>query len=168
VSLYTGALERGASAASAASATLFASLSSLRRKRFFHPEGETYSGTASFIETGMGLPFTGETPALVRLSRGAGIPGRLPDVLGLAVKFPELDHDFLLATSGDSAVTRHLLLPASSFFSMPYSSVLPYELDDVLIVFGARADQSLAEIDSGRPEELGHLVATGSSDGISR
>lgn len=161
VSTYTGPLERVASVASGASAALFASLSSLRRKRFFHPEGETYGGTATFMETELEFPFIGETPALVRLSRGAGLPRALPDVLGLAVKFPDLGHDLLLATSGNNAVSRHLLLPASSFFSMTYSSVLPYELDDALIVFGARADRSLRDIDSGTPEDLGHLVASG-------
>lgn len=161
MSIYTGALERAAGVASGASAALFASLSSLRRKRFFHPEGETYSGTATFTDTQFGLPFFGETPAQVRLSRGAGIPGTLPDVLGLAIKFPDLGHDLLLATSGDNVVTRHLLLPASSFFSMPYSSVLPYEVDDALIVFGARADRSLVEMGLAKPEDLGPLIASG-------
>lgn len=160
MSIYTGTLERAASVASGASAALFASLSALRRKRFFHPVGETYSGTATFIQTRFGLPFSGATTAQIRLSRAAGVPGGLPDVLGLAVRFPELGQDLLLATSGDNAFTRHLLVPASSFASRPYSSVLPYELDG-LIVFGARADESLGTISSAKPEDLGHLVATG-------
>ena len=139
MSLYTGALERAAAGMTAATASTFAALSALRGKRFFHPEGVTYGGTVRFTSTSLGLPFAGETEAHVRLSKGAGTPGSLPDVLGLAIKFPELDHDLLLATSGDNSITRHLLLPASGFFSQPYSSILPYELANRLVVFGAHA-----------------------------
>lgn len=139
MSFYTGVLERAAGGVTAASASTFAALSALRRKRFFHPEGVTYQGTVRFTSTSLGLPFAGETEAHVRLSKGAGTPGSLPDVLGLAIKFPELGQDLLLATSGDNTVSRHLLLPASGFFSQPYSSVLPYELANRLVVFGAHA-----------------------------
>jgi hypothetical protein len=139
VSFYTGSLERAAGAITATSASVFAALSAVRRKRFFHPEGVTYVGTVRFTPTSLGLPFHGEAQAHVRLSKGAGTPGSFPDVLGLAIKFPELGQDLLLATSGDNVVTRHLLLPASGFFSQPYSSVLPYELANRLVVFGAHA-----------------------------
>lgn len=161
MSFYTGALERAAAAASGASAALFASLSALRGKRFFHPDGETFTGTTTFLRTSYGLSLSGATPTQLRLSRGAGFPGSLPDVFGLAIKWPEFEQDLLLATSGDNAITRHLLLPASSFFSMAYSSVLPYELHEALIVFGARADSSLSDIGLARPEDLRALVATG-------
>ena len=184
MSFYTGALERAAAGMSRASATTFAALSAMRRKRFFHPEGVTYSGTVSFTSTSLGLPFAGEAEAHVRLSKGAGTPGSLPDVLGLAIKFPELGQDLLLATSGDNALTRHLLLPASGFFSQPYSSVLPYELANRLVVFGARAslqagghnpkdgadianevrqgtmrfELTVAAVGEGRSEDFGSLV----------
>ncbi|MDQ4065356.1 MAG: hypothetical protein M3161_04855 [Actinomycetota bacterium] len=161
MSFYTGMLERVAGSASAGSAALFASLSALRGKRFFHPVGETYRGTVTFADEDIGLPFSGTREARVRLSRGAGLPGSLPDVFGFAVKLPELGHDFLLASSGDNPVTRHLLLPAAGFFSLPYSSVLPYELDDRLVVFGARADHALKGANSARPEDLASLIATG-------
>lgn len=159
-SIYTGVLERVAEGASGASAALFASLSRVRRKRFFHPDGETYAGTATFRPSNTDLPFQGGTEAIVRLSRGAGIPGSLPDVLGLAVKLPQLGHDFLLATSGKGPVTRHLLLPAAGFFTLDYSSVLPYELGDELVVFGARADESLKSTNTAVPEEVAHLAAS--------
>lgn len=156
MSFYTGALERAAAGVTAASATTFAALSALRRKRFFHPEGVTYAGTVRFTSTSLGLPFAGETEAHVRLSKGAGTPGSLPDVLGLAIKFPEMGQDLLLATSGDNSVTRHLLLPASGFFSQPYSSVLPYELANRLVVFGARAT---TQADGHNPKNADEIAA---------
>lgn len=139
MSIYTGALERAAEGVTAASATTFAALSALRGKRFFHPNGSTYSGTARFESTSLGLPFAGESSAHMRLSKGAGTPGGLPDVFGLAIRFLEPDHDLLLASSGDNVLTRHLLLPAKGFFSQPFSSILPYELANRFVVFGARA-----------------------------
>lgn len=159
MSIYTGVLERLAGGATSASAATFAALSSLRRKRFFHPDGDVYEGKATFIPTSIELPFSGVTPAEVRLSRGAGMPGSLPDVFGLAVRFSEYGQDVLLATSGESTVTRHFLLPATGFFSLPYSSILPYELGENLIVFGARADADLKNV--ATPEEIDPLVAVG-------
>lgn len=161
MSLYTGALERAAAGAASVSAGLFASLSRMRGKRFFHPEGETYEGTASFLTTSFDLPFAGVGQAVVRLSRGAGLPGSLPDVFGLAVAFPEYGHDLLLASSGAGVLTRHLLVPGRSFFSLPYSSVLPYELDGRLVVFGARAGDGVRGLDPTETAEMGPLVATG-------
>jgi hypothetical protein len=161
VSIYTGVLERAAASVTMASAATFATLSRVRGKRFFHPEGETFEGSATITPTSLDLPFTGTTPVHVRFSRGAGLPGSLPDVFGLALRFPELDHDLLLATSGTSMVTRHLLLPATSFFSAPYSTILPYEYRGRLIVFGAAADGALQEVEAPEVEDLGPFVATG-------
>lgn len=161
MTIYTGVLERAAASVTMASAGLFAALSKARGKRFFHPEGITCEGTLTFLDTDLDLPFAGATPAQARLSRGAGLPGRLPDVFGLAVKLPEFDHDFLLATSGDSVVTRHLLLPGTGVFHRPYSSILPYELGDDLVVFGARADDALRQTEASAISEIRAVVASG-------
>ncbi|HEX2240699.1 MAG TPA: hypothetical protein VHJ82_06120 [Actinomycetota bacterium] len=159
--IYTGVLERAAEGATGASAALFASLSRARGKRFFHPHGKIYSGSATFRTSGLDLPFEGTTRVLVRLSRGAGVPLSLPDVFGLAIKLQPVEHDFLLATSGEGVVTRHLLLPGAGFFSLPYSSVLPYELHDDLVVFGARASDELKKTNSGDPNDLDPHVGVG-------
>lgn len=154
-------LERAVGPLAGLSAATFAGLSAARGKRFFHPTGEVLGGQITFQETSFGLPFNGIHPVISRLSRGIGLPPSAPDVLGLAVKIPEYDQDLLFATSGTSALTRHLLLPAGGFFSMPYSTILPYELHGRLIVFGAKADDDLREMSRADLADLPPLVATG-------
>ncbi|HYO61135.1 MAG TPA: hypothetical protein VEU29_04485, partial [Actinomycetota bacterium] len=110
--------EAAAAPLAGASAAVFAGLSAGRRKRVFHPRGVTFEGTATFHD-GNSLPFEGAEPALVRMSRAAGLPQRLPDLFGLAIKLPGLGQDLLLVTAGEDAVTRHLLVPTTGFFRRP-------------------------------------------------
>lgn len=152
--------EAAAAPLSGASAAVFAGLSAARRKRIFHPRGVTFEGTATF-HPGTPLPFEGAERALVRMSRAAGFPQGVPDLFGLAVKLPEAGQDLLLVTSGEDAVTRHLLVPATGFFRRPYSTVLPYELRGELIVLGARPDPLLAPLPRQDMDDLGPLVAAG-------
>jgi hypothetical protein len=154
-------LEAAAAPLSTVSAALFAGLSAVRGKRVFHPRGDTYEGTVTFHEGALGAPFHGPHGALVRLSRGAGLPRSLPDLFGLAVKIPEIGQDLLFATSGSGSVTRHTLLPARGFFRLPYSSVLPYELDGRLVVLGAQADAALRRDAAAHTDDLAPLVASG-------
>jgi hypothetical protein len=127
----------------------FAALSALRGKRFFHPHGNGYTGTLR-IEVGLSeypdvplLAEPGTHDAIIRCSRGGGLPESLPDVLGLAVRLPDLHglgahQDFLLATSADGFPMHHLLLPApGGFFGQSYSSVLPYRVGGALRLIGA-------------------------------
>jgi hypothetical protein len=153
-------LEAAASPLAGATAAAFAGLSAVRRKRVFHPRGHAFEATVSFGVV-RDLPFSGTHRALVRLSRGAGLPERAPDVLGLAVKLPELDQDLLLASSGEGPLTRHLLIPARGYFRRPYSSVLPYELDGRSIVFGARAAAALKGSPDTTLEAVTSLVHEG-------
>ena len=126
---------------------MFGALSAARRARIFHPVGTAYTATLT-IDGGdhpLGA-LVGRHDAVVRLSRGAGMPERLPDVLGLAVKVLNAHgagghQDFLLVTSGEGFPARHLLMPAHSEDERPYSSVLPYRnaRGDRFLV-GARRD----------------------------
>ncbi|MFN2525818.1 MAG: hypothetical protein ABR505_06085 [Actinomycetota bacterium] len=131
------------------SAATFAALSALRRNRVFHPVGEAYMASLQVLAGDrLGIP-NGAHRAVVRFSRGAGLPEPLPDVLGLAIKIPAYgrdssDQDFLLASSAGSPLTRNLLVPTRSFFTCTYSSVLPYRIGDDNIVVGARAVEGLA------------------------
>jgi hypothetical protein len=53
------------------------------------------------------LDVTGTDDVVVRLSRGAGLPARLPDLLGLAVRIPgERPVDLLFSSSGRGRWTR--------------------------------------------------------------
>jgi hypothetical protein len=136
--------------ARAAAAGLFGFLSAVRGKRVFHPVGSAYEATVTFDR---GVPLdaelfrrTGPQPAVVRLSRGIGLPESWPDVLGLAVKVPDAygpgrHQDFLFATSGRSPAARHLLVPTKDVRRRPYSTVLFFRIGNERFVLGAFPEQ---------------------------
>ena len=161
------AWERAAVPLNGVMAALFGSLSAVRRKRVFHPDGVAYRGTLTFLPTEMLDPliaFAGgvTSDAIVRFSRGVGLPQNLPDVLGVAVKLPGLggpgrDVDFLMVTSGEGAIMQNVLLPAWGYFRNDYSTVLPYRSPDGTehVLLGARPDADLA----GRADQTFQDVA---------
>jgi hypothetical protein len=130
----------------------FQALSGLRRSRVFHPDGLVFEATfeplASAPAEVPGVPLLAAAeprPAVVRASRGVGLPAGVPDVLGLAIRIPDAggpgeDQDLLMVTSGDAPLTHHLLLPARSFFALPYSSLLPFRAGERTRLAGARPD----------------------------
>jgi hypothetical protein len=118
----------------------FEALTRVRGARIFHPEGVGYSGVLRVERRQVGytgvplLQRPGEHPVLFRFSRGAGLPEPLPDVLGLALRLPDVHgrgrhQDFLLVTSADAPVLHHLLLPGvRGFFGQSFSSILLYRI----------------------------------------
>jgi hypothetical protein len=70
----------------------------------------------------------GSRPAVVRLSRGAGLPSALPDVLGLAMRLqgPESPQDLLLDSCWGGPFGRHLIRPGRSASRGFYGSLLAY------------------------------------------
>lgn len=113
---------------------VFRSLSRLRYGRGFHPDGVAFEATWVPSDDDR-LPRTSPLRAraehaVVRLSRGAGLPRGLPDVLGVAVKIPDLygpgrDQDLLLASVGRGPA-RRVLFAARRFTAAPFSTILPY------------------------------------------
>jgi hypothetical protein len=133
-----------AAAAAPATAVGFYALAVLRRRRSLHPSGVGYQGQL-VVGDGPGRPGVAllrpgaAYPALLRFSRGAGLPERLPDALGVAVKLPDAhgpgaDQDLLLTSSTDRPLLRRLLLPARSFVRGAFSTALPYDLDGERVV----------------------------------
>ncbi|HEX2127840.1 MAG TPA: DUF892 family protein, partial [Solirubrobacterales bacterium] len=130
-----------------ATAALFAGLSHVRRPRAFHPYGVGFRATltpAAGADTGAVL-FDRAEPwsAVVRLSRSLGLPEALHDPCGLAFRVPDAygdghHQDFLLISSGEAPVARHLILPSGGFAARPYSSLLPYRIDERTELVGAR------------------------------
>src|SRR3954471_6973205 len=115
----------------------FEAAARLRGSKAFHPSGVVHEATVEITGgpaapdgvTILGRPAS--HTALIRFSRGAGLPQPIPDVLGMAIRLtdaygPGHHQDLLLVTSGHGAALHHLLLPAPSFLSLPYSSLLPY------------------------------------------
>ena len=176
--------ERAALPFTGAAAATFGLLSGIRRNRVFHPVGEAFTGMVTFDDFAApkwGLSSLGSDPreALVRFSRGAGMPEPLPDVLGLAVKIPGVPdapagQDLLFASSGVGPLSRHALIPARSFLAATYSTVLPYRVGtrvaiatasldgagSTTVTFGARADSELRAMD-GDFGSLRSLAARG-------
>lgn len=98
--------------------------------RVFHPRGLVATGHIEFDNPWWTLPTGTPINMVARLSGGVGTPSNMPDVLGLALKIPldppDTEWDLLLASSGTSAVTRVLPLPAASWGGARYSSLMPY------------------------------------------
>jgi hypothetical protein len=134
-----------AAAAGPAVAAGFYALATVRRRRSLHPAGVGYQGWMQVPDEGParpGVPLfqAGAThPALVRFSRGAGLPEPLPDALGVAIKLPDahgpgVDQDLLLTSSTDRPLLRRLLFPARSFMRGAFSTALPYDLGSDRVV----------------------------------
>jgi hypothetical protein len=93
--------------AGVAAAAVMGAASAIRRKRVFHPEGVAFRATYQATGAHHGAPLLDEAgthDAVVRLSRGAGLPGSLPDFLGLALRIPDAHgpdqhQDLLLVSS---------------------------------------------------------------------
>jgi hypothetical protein len=102
-----------------------------------------------------GVPFldaTGREDVVVRLSRGAGLPGAVPDLLGLAVR---LDGgagdpvDLLLSTTGRGRVTRVVPVLRRDTAAV-HSSIMAYRSDAGWIRIGALPTASGVPSDPAR------------------
>ena len=147
----------------AAAAAVMGAASAVRRKRVFHPDGVAYEAT--FQATGWShgaelLDRAGVHEAIVRVSRGAGLPEVLPDFLGLAVRITHAhgrgDHqDLLLISSASPPGLRHALVPVRTLRHERYSSVVPYRVGGRTVLFGARrltdpgGDEQVSDLRSG-------------------
>lgn len=96
----------------------FGTVGRLRGGRALHPQGVALTGTLTrspgAVRSGIAwLDAAGTDPVRGRLSRSAGLPTLLPDVLGLALRCPTPDGpvDLLLTATGLGRWTRWLLAP---------------------------------------------------------
>jgi hypothetical protein len=132
--------------AGAAAAALMGAASAVRRKRVFHPDGVAFEASVQVTGASHGAPLldeAGRHDAVVRLSRGVGLPRSFPDFLGLALRItdahgPDDHQDLLLVSAGDRPVLRHALVPVRGFDHHRFSTLLPYEVGGRKVVFGAR------------------------------
>lgn len=101
-----------------------------------HPEGILLTGRLHVPRhhTSWGVPWLdtpGAYPVTARWSRAAGLPGPLPDGLGLAVRVqdaggPGRPLELLLTSSGSGRLARHLPLPRLYATTGPYATLLNY------------------------------------------
>ena len=131
----------------------FAALARLRGARALHPRGIVLEGTLRLTGARCGVPILddgGTLPVLARLSKGGGLPGRLPDVLGLAVRVPDAAGpgrplDLLLSTAGAQGPARLLPLPALRW-QATYSSLMRYDVAGRARLFVARPQAPTAPL----------------------
>jgi hypothetical protein len=104
-----------------------------RRGKPMHLHGAVFDGVLE--RSGSAEPFgvpwldePGRDAVLVRLSRGAGLPAPLPDLLGLAVQIPEGPVDLLLSSSGLGGLLRVVPLPRRDA-ACTYLSIMGYRTD---------------------------------------
>lgn len=132
--------------------------SAVRGERVIHAKGEAYTGELSLLPDAAALKVplaqgTKTRPVLVRFSRGAGLPDRLPDVLGIALRIPDADgaghpQDLMMSTGGGSPLLRRMLVPRRDYRSATYTSLISYDVGGRDLVVGAL------------PRDSGFLLAT--------
>ena len=133
-----------------------------------HPRGVVF--TARLERTGAArrsgarwLDEPGTDDVLVRLSRGAGLPPRLPDLLGFALRAPgEQPVDLLLSASGRRGWARRLPVPRRDPVTS-YGSVMRYRspAGPVLLSVhpaGPRVFALTATVGRGPEQPVGRVV----------
>lgn len=122
--------------------------SRLRGERAIHARGRTLTGRVTVTGTARtGAPLLdapAEHTALVRVSRSAGLPLPLPDVLGLAVRVldahgPGRHQDLLLDSTLSPPLLRRLPVPGRDHLRALHGSLLPYDVAGRRLLLAARA-----------------------------
>src|SRR4051794_16247789 len=109
--------------------------SAVRRRRVFHPVGVLAEGRLQRIAPpGEGLPIE-SADVLARVSKAIGVPGGLPDLVGLAWRMPPRESattpwDVLMVSAGSGLLTRFALRPITSFTGTTFSTLMPLHRTD--------------------------------------
>lgn len=137
--------------ARAAGLVLGAATSAIRllRRRPLHPHGVRLVGTLQPVagRAPSGLAWfdglTGPVPVEARLSRGAGLPAPLPDVVGIALQLHGSDGQqvhLLAASTGRGALGRFLLVPRRSASGVFLSTLMPFRGGSGPVVLALETD----------------------------
>lgn len=139
-------------------AALFRALKLVRPDRPIHPDGVSLEGELTRTGPSGGLSglswldAPGTDPAAARFSRSVGLPQRLPDILGLAVRItPGSDRsdaggsadrgtpaDVLFASTGWEFPARYLLWPKLDVASASLTTLMPYRGRKGPVLLGLR------------------------------
>jgi hypothetical protein len=152
-----------AGAAGAALRGVFAGVSRLRpADKPLHPRGVVLPATVQ--RTGSSERFEvpwldepGREPALVRMSRAAGLPAPLPDVFGLALRIDPDGQlgDLLFSSTGRGRVGRFLLRPGRDATAGTYGTLQPYRTPTGPVLLsatpGAEGEQLTFTLAAARP-----------------
>jgi hypothetical protein len=108
--------------------------SALRHRRVFHPVGVLAAGRIERIAApGEGLPVE-SADVVGRVSKAIGLRGRLPDLIGLALRMPPAANavtpwDVLMVSAGSGVLTRVALRPTLSWTGTTLSTLMPLRHD---------------------------------------
>jgi hypothetical protein len=114
----------------------------------------------------------GDYQATVKLSKGAGTPGRWPDVLGLALRIRRPASagpcDVLFSSAGDGPLTRWLPMPARDWGRTRYGTLAPYATAGrwwwlMLTPSGRVGHASLQELEERPPYNLSLHISGGTA-----
>lgn len=124
---------------------VFDALGRVRRAdKPLHPRGRVHSGTLRRHgvpePTGVGwLDQGGVDDVVVRVSRSAGFRPPVPDVFGLAIRFPVGGGghaDLLLSSTGTGPTSRFVMHPARGPDVATYCTMFPYRTPTGAVVLG--------------------------------
>jgi hypothetical protein len=107
-----------------------------------HPRGVVLRARVfrhgSAVPTGVPwLDEPGQDDAVVRLSRAIGLPARLPDIHGLALRVGS--GDILFASTGWGRFSRFVLTVSRDPRERPLTTLLPYRTEAGAVLLGARS-----------------------------
>ena len=130
----------------AAAGTLFGTLARTVGTRPLHPEGWAFAAELVVDDPRLRearlFASRRRRRALVRFSRGFGLPQPVPDLMSMAIKVPDAygpgrDHDVLLAAAGERPLTRHLFAWGGDHLTRTYSSIFLFRAGARNVLFGA-------------------------------
>ncbi|MGA5462868.1 phosphodiesterase [Mycobacterium sp. NPDC050041] len=109
----------------------------LRHRRLFHPSGVLATGTIERVAPpNEGLPMP-SGDVVGRVSKGVGLPGSWPDIVGLAWRMtlpdsPASPWDVLLVSTVGDGIGRVLLRPVATWSDVSFTSLMPLRYRDGL------------------------------------
>lgn len=127
-----------------ATAAVFRAGARLRGARAFHPVGVAYRAAVEIEEDSASPALRpGTLVAVVRFSRGAGLPRPLPDIHGIGLRVldahgPGKHQDVLVSSVASPGVGRYVLRPGWTISGPSYSSIAPYRGPSGDLLLGAR------------------------------
>ncbi|MCW2134707.1 hypothetical protein B0G38_003891 [Arthrobacter sp. VKM Ac-2550] len=126
-------------------AFLFRGIKVLRPERPIHPEGVSLTGSVERLpptrRSGISwLDTSGVVQVQARLSRSIGLPGPLPDIVGLALRIPADPgpFDVLLASTGMAGASRFILTPHRFASEAAFTTLMPYQSSRGPVLLAAR------------------------------
>ncbi|MEH3154508.1 MAG: hypothetical protein PGN29_03900 [Gordonia paraffinivorans] len=154
--ISTGADDRPASASPLLDGVVgipFRAAGALRHAKAFHPTGRTVNGTIDAIAPALDT-VAPDASVTVRLSKGVGLPGGVPDILGVAIRLSVdggAPWDLLLASSTRRSVRLPVPVPVATWSRTTFSSLTPFSSGGAMWWIRAEtlADSHTADLPDG-------------------